>query len=94
MWDEQIQFFAQQDRAIRYDMRCAGKSETFPSTEPYNHYQDLYHFLHALTVQRATLVGLSLGARVAIDFSIAYPELVQRLVVVSPSISGYEFVDE
>ncbi len=95
MWDEQFPFFAQQYQAIRYDMRGAGKTETVPSTEPYTHYQDLYHLLHELLpLQKVTLIGLSLGARAALDFAIEYPELVQKLVLVSPSIGGYEFLDE
>lgn len=94
MWDEQFSFFAQQYQAIRYDMRGAGKTETVPSTEPYTHYQDLYHLLQALPLQKVTLIGLSLGARAALDFAIEYPELVQKLVLVSPSIGGYEFLDE
>jgi 3-oxoadipate enol-lactonase len=94
MWDEQFAFFAQRYQAIRYDMRCAGKTETFPSTESYTHYQDLYNLLHELQLRRVTLIGLSLGARTALDFAIEYPELVQKLVVVSPNISGYEFRDE
>lgn len=94
MWDEQFSFFAQRSRVIRYDRRCAGQTETAPSTEPYAHYQDLYHFLQALHIQQATLVGLSEGARIATDLTIAHPELVQRLVVISPSVSGYTFGDE
>lgn len=94
MWDEQFPFFAGQYQAIRYDMRCAGKTATFPSTEPYAHYQDLYHLLQVLSLQRVTLIGLSLGARTALDFSLVYPERVQKLVLVSPSISGYTFLDE
>ena len=93
MWDAQFVFLAQHYRVIRYDMRCAGSTETLPTTEPYSHYQDLYHFLHALHIQQATLVGLSGGALAAIDFAITYPEMVQRLVVVSPGMSGYQFRD-
>ncbi len=93
MWDQHFPFFAQHYQTIRYDMRCAGKSETRPTTEPYTQYQDLYEFLQALHISRATLVGLSAGARTAIDFSLAYPEVVEKLVVVSPGMSGYEYLD-
>jgi 3-oxoadipate enol-lactonase len=94
MWDEQFQFFAQHSQAIRYDMRRAGKSESMSSAEPYIPYQDVYHLLHTLTLQKASFVGLSGGSRFAIDLAIAYPEMVEKLVVVSPGMSGYEFVDE
>ena len=93
MWDDQFLFFAQHHKVIRYDMRGAGKTEIEPSTELHIPYQDLYHFLQALDIPRASLVGLSGGARAAIDFAIAYPERVQKLILVSPGMSGYEFVD-
>lgn len=45
------------------------------------------------SLQKAVLVGLSGGARFAIDLAIAHPEMVRKLVLVSPGMSGYEFVD-
>ena len=94
MWDEQFPFFAQHFKVLRYDRRCAGKSETAPSTEAYTHHQDLFHLLRALDIEGATLMGLSEGGRIAIDFTIAYPELVHKLVVVSPALSGFAYQDK
>src|SRR5262249_13800902 len=94
MWDEQFHSFAPRLQVIRYDMRYAGKSETVASGEPYTPYEDLFGVLQALNVAKATLVGLSGGARFAIDFAIAYPDFVNRLVLISPGMSGYQFVDE
>jgi len=79
-------------RAIRYDMRSAGQSETAPSSEPFTHHEDLLGFLQGLNIQRVSLVGLSNYA-VALDFTIAYPKLVDNLVLVSPGLRGYEFRD-
>ena len=93
MWDDHFQFFAQRYQVLRYDMRSSGKSETPPSSEAYTHYQDLYQLLHALNIPKTILIGLSNGARVAIDFVLAYPDLVQKLVLVSPGISNFEFLD-
>ena len=50
--------------------------------------------LRALDIEGATLMGLSEGGRIAIDFTIAYPELVHKLVVVSPALSGFAYQDE
>jgi len=91
-WDDQFAFFAEEYRAIRYDMRSAGESETTPSSEPYTHHEDLLGFLQVLGIQRVSLVGLSNDA-VALDFAIAYPWLVEKLVLVSPGLRGYEFRD-
>lgn len=94
MWDEQFEFFAQHYQVIRYDMRGAGNSIITSSNEPYTTYQELADLLTHLGIQRASLVGLSGGARFSIDMAIAYPERVHKLVLVSPGMSGYQFTDE
>ena len=93
MWDGQFPVFAQHYQTIHYDMRCSGESQPLPSAESYVPYQDAYHLLQALSIKKAALVGLSGGARFAIDLAIAHPDVVQKLVLVSPGMSGYKFVD-
>src|SRR6516164_1886256 len=93
MWDGQFGFFARNYRAIRYDMRSSGRSETTPTSEPFTHHEDLLCFLRAaLRIPRVSLVGLSNYA-VALDFAIAYPELIEKLVLASPGLRGYAFRD-
>lgn len=92
MWDEQFRFFARHYQAIRYDLRSAGRSETTPSAEAYTHHDDLYHLLQALHVKQVSLAGLSNYA-IALDFTLAYADLVQKLVLVSPGLRGYEYRD-
>jgi 3-oxoadipate enol-lactonase len=97
MWDEQFQFFAQHYRVIRYDTLGAGKSSinsaTLSANELYTPYLEIAALLTQLDIQHASLVGLSGGARFAIDMAIAHPERVQKLVLTSPGISGYQFID-
>jgi len=92
MWDDQFAYFAKSHQAIRYDMRSAGESRTVPTTEPFTHHEDLLRFLEVLQIGRLSLVGLSNYA-IALDFTIAYPELVDKLVLVSPGLRGYDFRD-
>jgi 3-oxoadipate enol-lactonase len=92
-WDDQFSFFAQRYQAIRYDQRGAGRSEISPGQATYAPYQDLYDVLRALDLPPAMLVGLSGGARFAIDLAIAHPERVRKLALVSPGMSGYDFAD-
>ena len=92
MWVDQFEFFAKTHRAIRYDMRSAGQSETTPTAEPFSHFEDLRELLKALEIDRASLIGLSNYA-IALDFTIAYPDLVEKLVLVSPGLRGYDFRD-
>ena len=92
MWDGQFAFFARTHCVVRYDMRSSGQSETTPTTEPFTHHEDLRQFLKALQIDRASLVGLSNYA-VALDFAIAYPKFVEKLVLISPGMRGYDFRD-
>ena len=50
---------------------------------------DLLGLMNELRVDRAHLVGLSNGARIAIDFAILQPSRVRSLVLASPGVSGW-----
>jgi pimeloyl-ACP methyl ester carboxylesterase len=89
MWDAQFVPLAQEHRVIRYDSRGFGKSG--PADSPFQHHEDLHALLVALHVPRASLVGLSGGGRIAIDFALAYPEMVDRLVLAAPGLSGWQY---
>src|SRR5207247_5933246 len=39
--------------------------------------------------RKQTLVGLSVGSEIAINFAIAYPDRVARLVLAMPGLGGY-----
>jgi 3-oxoadipate enol-lactonase len=87
MWAPQIAALERRFRVIRYDLRGHGSSAA-PS-EPYAAHEDLRSLLDALGVTRATLIGLSAGSTLAIDFAIAYPDRVTRLVLASPGLNGH-----
>jgi pimeloyl-ACP methyl ester carboxylesterase len=50
--------------------------------------------LNFLGIQRAILVGCSIGARTVIDFALAHPERVRVLALVCPTVSGFESDEE
>ena len=89
LWDRQLQIFARSHRVIRYDARGFGRSEKPPV--PFTHYDDLRSVLDAVGVERAALVGLSLGGRTILDFALAQPRRVASMVLVNPGMSGYAF---
>lgn len=92
MWDEQFSWLAALGyHVIRYDARGHGRSSIV--ARDYANHDDLHTLLTHLDVPRATLVGLSLGARTAIDTAIAHPESVSALVLASPGVSGRPFAD-
>ena len=89
MWDPQFLPLAREHRVIRYDLRGFGKSG--PADTPYRADDDLRALLDALHIHRASLVGLSGGGRIAIDFALAHPEMVDRLVLAAPGLSGWQY---
>lgn len=88
MWDTQVGALASRYRVIRYDLRGHGKT-TAPITVPFAAHEDLRDLMDDLGIRRATVVGLSMGARVAVDFALVYPERVAGLVLAGPGLSGY-----
>jgi len=90
MWEEQFEYFAQQFQVVRYDMRGYGK--TAVSATPFSHHLDLHALLDFLQIEKAHLVGCSLGGSTALDFTLTYPDRVKRLTLVCSAPNGYEFV--
>ena len=87
MWEPQVAAFQGRFKVVRYDLRGHGKS--VPPTEPYTGYDDLRGIVDTLGIDRATLIGLSAGSELAINFAIAHPERVARLVLAAPGLGGY-----
>lgn len=86
MWDEQFEVFAQHYRVIRYDLRGYGRTEV-PAGQISNH-ADAANLLRHLHVEKAHVIGISFGGLVALDFALAYPQMVSALVLGAPSVSG------
>lgn len=87
MWRPQVDALAERYRVVRYDLR--GHGESVPFEGPFSGYEDLRDVLDAAGIERAAIVGLSAGAQVAVDFALAHPERVERLVLAGPTISGF-----
>ena len=86
MWDEQFPVFARQYRTIRYDLRGFGQSQ-FP-VGPFANYEDPAELLTYLGIEKAHVVGLSFGSKVALDFALIHPERVHSLVLAAPAVGG------
>ena len=88
MWDAQVRYLGAEFQVVRYDVRGFGGSGPRDSV-PYQSHTDLRALLDHLGIERAHLIGLSLGGRIAVDFALTYPERVQSLVLAAPGLSGY-----
>jgi 3-oxoadipate enol-lactonase len=83
MWDEQVAPLAERFRVVRFDHRGHGGSPVAPG--PYTIAQlggDVRALLDSLGVERASYVGLSIGAMVGTWLAANEPGRVERLALV------------
>lgn len=93
MWDDQFAVFAAYHHVIRYDLRGFGRSA--PTGDmPYAHADDLAALLDHLGIAHSAVLGLSLGGRVAIDFTLAYPARTRALIAVDAALGGHRWSEE
>lgn len=91
MWDETVKVLHRRYRVIRYDLRGVGRSGD--AGDSFSHHDDLHALLERLEVDRASIVGISVGGKIAIDFALRYPHQVRNLVLINPGLSGYRWSD-
>lgn len=92
LWDGQFEEFARRFRVIRYDARGYGKSSSVPGA--FRHYEDLRELLRSLGVDRAHVIGLSMGGGVALELALEHPEMVASLVLVGTGVESYGWSEE
>jgi pimeloyl-ACP methyl ester carboxylesterase len=86
MWQPQMSELSDSFHVEAYDRRGFGETEA--ADVPFSHVEDLRLILDQLGIGKASLVGCSQGGRVAIDFTLAYPDRVESLVLIAPAVSG------
>lgn len=87
MWATQVPAFAQRLTTITYDMRGYGQSP-LPTVE-FSPLDDIAALLDHLGVEKAHLVGCSMGAATALEFAIDHPDRVDMLVLLNSGAPGY-----
>jgi 3-oxoadipate enol-lactonase len=79
-------------RAVAYDQRGYGRSPMWDGA--YSPVDDLIGVLDELEIDRAALVGLSRGGRIALSAVLEAPERVSALVLVASGLPGRPMVIE
>jgi pimeloyl-ACP methyl ester carboxylesterase len=87
-WDEQFRSFSRSYTVVRYDARGYGRSSRPEPGAPYSHVEDLVAVMDAVGLDRAALVGCSMGAATAIDAALTHPERVTALALAGAGING------
>jgi 3-oxoadipate enol-lactonase/4-carboxymuconolactone decarboxylase len=86
MWEPQVSALSERFRVVRYDTRGHGRSPVPPG--PYtldDLVDDHVALLDALDVERASVVGLSLGGMIALRLAAREPHRVERVAALCTS---------
>jgi pimeloyl-ACP methyl ester carboxylesterase len=94
MWDQHRDVFSGSHTLVTFDQRGSGDSDHPPylegaaslySVESFG--EDLKAVLNALGIERASILGFSMGAVTALSFATSWPTRVERLVLASAMAS-------
>jgi len=88
LWELVVPLLAERFRTIRTDLRFFGGS-TGPAM-PWSWQDDVIGVLDELGLERAALVGLSMGGKVALDVALAHPERLWAVAGVAPGLGGHD----
>ena len=90
MWDDQVEFLNKNGfMTIRFDDIGHGKSVS-GKEKVYSH-EIIETLLNELKINKVDIVGLSWGTMMAVDYSLKHPEKVNKLILISPGLSGWEY---
>ena len=92
MWDTQWERFTRSYRVLRFDFRGYGNSPIEPGA--YASARDALDLMDRHGLDRAAIVGVSLGGRVALEVALAAPERVSALVLVGSGLPGHDWDEE
>lgn len=90
MWEPQVNFIKKNHQVITVDLPAQGKSSGVDSTIFMA--DVLIKVLDGLEVDRVTVIGLSYGSSSATDLVLAYPERIDKVVLVSAGLTGWDKV--
>lgn len=89
MWYKQVDVLSKHFKVIIFDNRGVGGSD-----KPDEEYSielfadDTAELLAALNINKANILGVSMGGFIAQQFAIKYPEMVNKLILCSTSFGG------
>lgn len=91
MWHDQVAALSPGYQVLTYDFRGHGRTRT-PDTEMTMemHANDLAMLLAALEIETACITGYSMGARIALEFALRYPQKTTGLVMANMAVAGRE----
>ena len=87
LWAAQAEALGAAHRVVLYDRPGYGRTPLPPG--PFSEVEDLRGLLDRAGHERAAVVASSGGGRIAVEFALAYPRRVDRLVLVAAALRGW-----
>jgi len=88
MWAPQVAALSKTHQVITIDLPYHGKSS---GMDTITYSADLIRIIvDSLQLEQLAVAGLSMGATVAQEFAIAYPERVSKAIFISAGVNGYD----
>lgn len=88
-WQKNIESLRENYRCIAIDLPGYGKSSKGNYEASMSYYATVVKkFMQKLGINKATLAGHSMGGQISITTALAYPDIVEQLILVSPA--GFE----
>jgi pimeloyl-ACP methyl ester carboxylesterase len=87
MWFGQVGEFAKKYKVLTYDVRGFGETERVDA--PYSmelFADDLRELMRALDIEKACVLGYSMGGRIALEFALKYPEMTTGIIFANSGI--------
>lgn len=92
MWNNEFNTYAERYQVLSFDMRGFGKSE--PVEGEFNIQNDLESLLDTLGItEPMVLMGCSIGAGLALDFTLTHLDRVESLILIGATPAGLELED-
>ncbi|HWL48024.1 MAG TPA: alpha/beta fold hydrolase [Sphingomonadaceae bacterium] len=92
-WTGDLAALGQRHAAYAYDLRGFGRSPVAAGTVV-DHVADLAGLIAGWGLERPILVGLSLGANIAMAYALAHGDALGGVVLASPGLPGYRWTGE
>lgn len=90
MWAPQVNYLTDNGyRVIRYSDLGHGKTES--GNDPIFGYEIVEALRKELNEPKLSVIGLSWGAMIAVDYVLNYPKRVDNLILTSPGLNGWEY---
>jgi pimeloyl-ACP methyl ester carboxylesterase len=92
-WVNNIEALARRHRVYALDLKGFGRTDKTPLLRDLDELiQFIYDFMTVIHIEKASLIGNSLGGGLALFFALKYPDKVDKLVLADPAGMGREVI--